>query len=499
MHFRREGRTDGLSYGRVETEESTNRSGEPRLPAVVALAGFLVASSLALTAHATPSDRHIVRIKPNLNGLSVIQQVCQIVGCSAVRTLDASPNGSPLTQGSLFLVTSALPLDASAFLTPLLQLVGVAAAEPDLLVALREAASPEGPTADLQSPSVTDYLWRRTPQSYYGSSAWEGYLQQPAVSIVRLRDAQCAFSTSGVGLVAIVDTGIDASHPAFGGVVKWGYDFTRDSAGGDEKADVEQESAALLDGTDVYQVNQESAALLDQESAALLDNPDYVAFGHGTMVAGVVHLVAPTAEIMPLKAFRADGSGYLSDILRALYYAIQKNADVINMSFSRPTQSAELKRVIDQAALGGAVAVSSAGNEGLQTLRWPAALDNVVGVASTSNQDARSSFSNYGNDLVWLAAPGEGVVTTYPWGTYAAAWGTSFSTPFAAGTAALFVGLNSPISQAQAAAALAQAEPVSGGLGWGRLDVFRAVPAGLLLWPNPAPVTSGGPCQLPPP
>jgi hypothetical protein len=444
----------------------------------------LVLLGLALEASASNPNRYIVRIKPNLDGLAVIQQVCQLVGCNVVRTIDANPMGAPLKPGSLFLVDSASPLPIGDFLTPLLQLVGVAAAELDPLVPLREDPSSQGPTADLQSPAVTDYLWRRDPESYYGAFAWQGYLQQPAVTIVRLRDAQCEFGTSGIGTVAIVDTGIDASHPAFGGVVKWGYDFTRNTQGGDETADVEQESAALLDADQVYQVNQESAALLDQESAALLDNPAYAAFGHGTMVAGVVHLVAPTAEIMPLKAFRADGTGYLSDILRALYYAIQKHADVINMSFSRPTSSEELKRVLEQATLAGAVAVSSAGNEGLQTLRWPAALDNVMGVASTSNQDARSSFSNYGSDLVWLAAPGEGIVTTYPWGTYAAAWGTSFSTPFVSGAAALFVGQNSPLSQTEAALALSRAEPLTSDMGWGRLDVYRAVDAGRVFWPN---------------
>ena len=448
------------------------------------LSSLLLASCFALTAEATPDNRYIVRIKPGLDGLSVIQQVCQLVGCTPRRTLDANPNGTPLKPGSLFLVDSILPLDVGVFLTPLLKLVGVEAAELDLVVALRGDVGPEGPTADLQSEAVTDYLWRHDPSSYYGTSVWQGYLQQPAVTIVKLRDAQCTYGTSGIGLVAIIDTGIDPTHPAFDSVLKWGYDFTRDSAGGDETADVEQESAAFLDGDGVYRVNQESAAFLDQESAAFLDQPSYAAFGHGTMVAGVVHLVAPSAELMPLKAFRADGSGYLSDILRALYYAVQKHADVINMSFSRPTNSAELKRVLDQATLAGAVAVSSAGNEGLQTLRWPAALDNVVGVASTSNQDERSSFSNYGSDLVWLAAPGEGIITTYPFGTYAAGWGTSFSTPFVSGTAALFVGQNSPLSQSEAATALAQAEPLSSELNHGRLDVYRAVEMGRVLWPN---------------
>ena len=458
----------------------------------------LLLLGLALDAEATNPNRYIVRIKPGLDGLSVIQQVCQLVGCTPRRTIDANPMGAPLKPGSLFLVDSATPLPVSAFLAPLLDLVGVAAAELDLVVPLRDAANPQGPTADLQSEAVTDYLHRRDPASYYGASVREGYLQQPAVTIVRLNEAQCQFGTSGIGTVAIVDTGIDASHPAFGNVVKWGYDFTRNTQGGDETADVEQESAALLDADQAYQVNQESAALLDQESAALLDNPAYAAFGHGTMVAGVVHLVAPTAEIMPLKAFAADGTGYLSDILRALYYAIQKSADVINMSFSRSTSSPELQRVLDQATMGGAVAVSSAGNDGQQVLRWPAALDNVVGVASTSNQDTRSSFSNYGSDLVWLAAPGEGIVTTYPWGTYAAAWGTSFSTPFVSGTAALFVGQNSPFSQNEAATALAQAEPVSSELNHGRLDIYRAVDMGRVLWPNLASLVPdpGSSCPL---
>src|SRR6202023_685256 len=81
-------------------------------------------------------------------------------------------------------------------------------------------------------------------------------------------------------------------------------------------------------------VNQQSAAILDQQSAAILDqNPKYTAFGHGTMVMGVIHLVAPQAKLLPLKAFNSDGTGYLSDILRAIYYAVQNNAKIVNMSF----------------------------------------------------------------------------------------------------------------------------------------------------------------------
>ena len=85
-----------------------------------------------------------------------------------------------------------------------------------------------------------------------------------------------------------------------------------------------------------------------------------------------------------------------------------------------------------------------------------------------------SQFSNYGADFFLLAAPGEAIVSTYPFGTYAAAWGTSFSAPFAAGTAALLAQLTPSIDQGQAAAAVGNAVPVDG-VARGRLDVFRAV------------------------
>src|SRR5262249_33521335 len=151
--------------------------------------------------------------------------------------------------------------------------------------------------------------------------------------------------------------------------------------------------------------------------------------------AGIVHLVAPRAQIMPLKAFGADGQGYTSDIIRAIVYAVRMGAKVINMSFSRATPSDEVRAALQDATNQGLVEVSSAGNDGLQPLVYPAAWPNVMGVASTADDDTRSSFSNYGASLVWVAAPGEAVITTYPWGSFAAGWGTSFSTPFVSGAA----------------------------------------------------------------
>src|SRR5205814_6396498 len=138
--------------------------------------------------------------------------------------------------------------------------------------------------------------------------------------------------------------------------------------------------------------------------------------GHGTMVAGIVHLVAPTAQILPLKAFSVDGTGYTSDIVRAIYRAVQQNAKVINMSFSLSTQPAELVNAINHANSQGVVIVAAAGNDGQNIAVYPAASSGVMGVASTTNKDALSTFSNYGTPQVWVAAPGEAIITTYPWG-----------------------------------------------------------------------------------
>ena len=135
------------------------------------------------------------------------------------------------------------------------------------------------------------------------------------------------------------------------------------------------------------------------------------------MTAGIVHLVAPQAKIMPLKSFNANGTAYDSDILRAIYYAVKNGAKVLNMSFDYTSYSPELANAIKYANNNGVVLVASAGNDGRQTVVYPGGLPSVIDVASTSNSDVQSVFTNYGAPPVWMAAPGEGVVTTYPWGT----------------------------------------------------------------------------------
>jgi subtilisin family serine protease len=253
-----------------------------------------------------------------------------------------------------------------------------------------------------------------------------------------------------------------------------GYDFTRNISGGSEKSDVI--ASPYLTGAQTAQVNQRTVAVLDQRTVAVLDGSQYSAFGHGTMAAGVVHLVAPQAKIMPLKSFNANGTGYSSDILRAIYYAVKHGAKVINMSFDYSTYSPELANAVKYANSKGVLSVASAGNDGQHVAVYPGALPSVIDVASTSNSDIQSVFTNYGAPPVWMAAPGEGVMTTYPWGTYAAGWGTSFSAPFVSGTAALMLGANGNCTSANVASGLVHAASIfDPQLGYGRLDTYQAV------------------------
>jgi subtilisin family serine protease len=313
--------------------------------------------------------------------------------------------------------------------------------------------------------------------SYYGSTVWHGYLVQPGNQLIRTDLTHSSFNAAGAGvIVAVIDTGVDPTHPVLKAVLVNGYDFTRNVAGGSERTDVN--ASPNTSSGQTGEVNQRTVAVLDQRTVAVLDGSQYQAFGHGTMTAGIVHLVAPQAKIMPLKAFSANGTGYDSDVLRAIYYAVRNGATVMNMSFDYTSYSSELARAIKYANSKGVVTVASAGNDGKRTLVYPAALPGVIDVASTSNSDIQSTFTNYGAPPVWLAAPGEGVMTTYPWGTYAAGWGTSFSTPFVAGTAAVMLGANGGCHSSHVQLGLTAAEPIGNvDMGFGRLDTYQAMRA----------------------
>jgi subtilisin family serine protease len=432
------------------------------------LASILVIATLGLApAQASAAERLIVRTSGLLTGLPLVKSTCALVGCNILYGLDGA-------LGNLLLVAVPDALSVPLVINVLDALPGV---DVEIDQVVRTESGPAGASAPLA-------LYDKDPVSYYGTVVRGGYVRQPAVEILGVLEGHRTYGVTGRDItVAVIDTGVDP-HPALQSVLLPGYDYTRNQNGGSERSDVNQSTVAILDGQPGF-VNQSTVAILDQSTVAILDGPEYAAFGHGTMVAGVVHLTAPRARILPLKAFKADGSGYASDVLRAIYSAVSQHADVINMSFSFSTRSRELENALNYATSRGVVAVASTGNNGQRINVYPAALSNVIGVASTTDWDTLSHFSNYGPSVAWIAAPGEAIVSTYPFGSYAAAWGTSFSTPFAAGTAALLIELNSWITPSQAADAEGQAVRFSNEVYKGRLHIPSALRAGrpiLRLW-----------------
>jgi subtilisin family serine protease len=414
---------------------------------------------------ASPSN---VQTVVNQHGLTVVKELYDGTNC-------------------VMLVTSA-SADVAGTETEVESDLRVVGFEPEQRASLPELSSLTQPTLTQSTTSILDTLPGRTLVSFFGSTVPSNYTAQTATSIIRLGDARTATHLTGSGVVAIIDTGADPNHPALSAALVPGYDFTRDIAGFSELADLnptvaaqlQQSTTSILDAQNtlvlnsaVAILNQSTTSILDQSTTSILDS-SLAEFGHGTMTAGIVHLVAPTAKIMPLKAFRADGSSNLSDIIRAIYYGADNGANVISMSFSMAQSSPGLQAAIQYALGKNVTMIASSGNDGLKTLVYPASYGGVQGIGSSTNTDLRSAFSNYGSGVVTFAAPGEGVITTYPGGNYAAGWGTSFSTPMFAGAAALVLQARPAAKPGDITNALSKTKQISD-MGYGRIDLYQSL------------------------
>ena len=224
-------------------------------------------------------------------------------------------------------------------------------------------------------------------------------------------------------MVAVLDTGAQLNHPAllanFDGVKR--YDFVDD-----DKNPSERKVGADTDG--------------DGITDELL--------GHGTHVAGIVDIVAPKAKIMPLRVLDTEGYGNVFTIAQAVSYAERNGANVINLSLGSGSQSKLLQQVIKSATAHGVLVAAAAGNSNSSLPHYPAAGNGVaasadglvavtsVGVTSLGVYSQKSDFANYGS-WVDVAAPGEGIRSTFPVNRYAYWSGTSMATPFVSGEAAL--------------------------------------------------------------
>ncbi|MDA8217675.1 MAG: S8 family serine peptidase, partial [Dehalococcoidales bacterium] len=221
-----------------------------------------------------------------------------------------------------------------------------------------------------------------------------------------------ASGNKGAGVkVAIVDSGIDYTHPDLDANYAGGYDF----------------------------VNNDGDPMDDN--------------GHGTHVAGTVAAadndsgvvgVAPEASLYALKVLDSSGSGSYSNVVAALEWCVDHGIQVTSNSYgSAGDPGTTVKAAFDAAYAAGIVNVGAAGNAGktrtnVDNMIYPAKYDSVIAVAATDSSDNRASFSSTG-PAAELAAPGVGILSTVPGGGYEAWSGTSMATPHVTGTVALMI------------------------------------------------------------
>jgi subtilisin family serine protease len=266
--------------------------------------------------------------------------------------------------------------------------------------------------------------------------------------------------------VAVVDTGAQLDHPAlvanFEGVKS--YDFVDNDK---NPSDRPVGKDADCDG----------------------DKDEMV--GHGTHVAGIVDITAPAAKIMPLRVLDTEGYGNVFTIAKAVYFAENNRADVINLSLGSPSRSKLLQEVIKDATANGVLVAAATGNSNIFVAEYPAAgngvvasADGLVAVTSVNMYEQKSDFANYGT-WVDIAAPGESVRSAFPVSKYAYWSGTSMATPFVSGQAALIHAVYGSLDPAgveermrSSARPLLATDPIYAAmLGAGRADVCNSLSA----------------------
>ncbi len=249
-------------------------------------------------------------------------------------------------------------------------------------------------------------------------------------------------------------------------------------------------TASVLNGGSTASVlnGGSTASVLNGLAQLIACNPD---FGHGTAVAGLLHLVAPEAKILPIKAFGANGEADAATIYEAITYAIDQHVNVINLSFSATETTDPIGDAIQEAVSKDIAVVAAGGNSSDSAAVFPASLSGVIGVGAVDGTAPNptfpiASFSDFdpgpGQIVdVDVAAPGVKLFTTYPgFGLlWASSTGTSFSTPLVAGEAALLVQMGQTGGACHAAIDGSSnpsiAGDLNGQLGHGLINVLGAV------------------------
>jgi len=233
--------------------------------------------------------------------------------------------------------------------------------------------------------------------------------QQVPWGILQIKaDSVWLVTTADRVKVAVIDSGIDLSHPDLIDNIKGGYNT----------------------------INPKKSA-----------NDDY---GHGTHVAGIIAAennsigvvgVGPQIDLYAVKVLNSQGSGYVSDVIEGLDWSMKNGMQIINMSFGMPTDSQSLHDAISLVNQSGIVQIASAGNSYGGSVSYPAAYPEVISVSATDSSNQIAPFSSKGK--VDLSAPGVSIFSTYKGSTYQTMNGTSMAAPHVTGVAALLLSVPS--------------------------------------------------------
>ena len=232
-------------------------------------------------------------------------------------------------------------------------------------------------------------------------------------------------------VIAVLDSGIDFTHPDLRNN-EWNNSL-------EQKNNHDDDSNGFTDDLHGWDFVINSEEITDKQ-------------GHGTAVAGIIAAqgnnatgttgVMWQASLMSLRILDSTGTGDVAHAVEAINYAVNNGAQIINCSWGTHDGSLSLLEAINQASNRGVLVVTSAGNQEHdieKSPRYPASfdLDNLISVASTDGADLLTSFSNWGLTHVSIAAPGTDILTTKMGGDYQTISGTSASTAFVTGVAAL--------------------------------------------------------------
>lgn len=248
--------------------------------------------------------------------------------------------------------------------------------------------------------------------------------------------------------IAILDTGVDATHPDL--------------------------ASRMVPGWNAYDNNADTSDV----------------YGHGTAVAGTaaaalnngvgVASVAGQSLIMPVRIADATGYAYWSTVATGLTWAADNGAKVANISYGGVTGSAAVQSAAQYMKNKGGLVVVAAGNNGIAETISPSA--TMITVSATNSSDVRASWSSYGS-FVTISAPGDGIWTTTRGGGYGSWWGTSFASPVTAGVVALMMAANPSLAAGDIESLLYSTATDLGAVGkdieygWGRVNAAAAVTA----------------------